>query len=40
MQIDLDVAQRFATDQWSKRHGQELVQTREVLELVFAEARR
>jgi hypothetical protein len=35
-QIDLDVAQRFAVGQLSKGHGEELIQTGEVLDLVFA----
>ena len=35
-QIDFDVAQRFAIGQLGEGHGEELVQAREVLDLVFA----
>ncbi len=35
-QIDFDVAQGFAVGQLGKGHGEELVQTREVFDLVFA----
>ena len=35
-QIDLDIAQRLAVGQLGKGHGEELIQTREVLDLVFA----
>ena len=35
-QIDLDVAKGLAIGQLSERHGKELVQAREVLDLVFA----
>ena len=35
-QIDLDTAQRLAVSQLGKGHGEELIQTREVLDLVFA----
>ena len=35
-QIDLDVAQRLAVGQLREGHGEELVQTREVIDLVFA----
>lgn len=39
-QIDFDVAQGLSVGQLSKCHGEELVQTREVLDLVFAVVRR
>ena len=35
-QIDFDVAQRFAVGQLGKRHGEELIQAREVLDLVLS----
>ncbi len=35
-QIDFDVAQRFAIGQLRKRHGEELIQTRKIFDLVFA----
>ncbi len=35
-QIDLDIAQRLAVGHLGKGHGEELIQTREVLDLVFA----
>ena len=35
-QIDLDVAQRFAGGQLSKRQGQELIETREVFDFVLS----
>jgi hypothetical protein len=35
-QIDLDVAQRLAVSQLGKGHGEELVQTREVFDLVLS----
>jgi hypothetical protein len=35
-QVDLDVAQGIAVGQLGKGHGEELIQTGEVLDLVFA----
>jgi hypothetical protein len=35
-QVDFDVAQRFAVGQLGEGHGEELVQAREVFDLVFS----
>ena len=39
-QVDLDIAQRFACGQLGKGHGEELIQTRELLDFVVAPVRR
>ena len=38
-QVDFDVAQRLAVSKLRKRHGEKLIQTREVLDLVLAPVR-